>query len=780
MAHEINGWQLALVRHSEVKSGFSAKSIGEITSAGKTIIPASVPGNFELDMHAAGLIDDPYYADNIIELQKLEDMHLWYFTTFDFEHIDGQDTFIEFGGIDTVAEIYLDGELFAKTENMLIPHTFALDAVPAGRHELVVHILPSCICARDYRISSSSFAMGYNSDSLVLRKAAYMYGWDIMPRAVSGGLWKPVRIIHKPKTRIEEFYLSTRAISTAEKTAGLSLSLRLHTDRDLIYDLHYGIEGRCGDSAFSYDYHPFSTYNTNLFIVNNAKLWMPKNYGEPNLYDVTITLFAGDTALDSKSFKYGIKIVELERTSLAGEDGEFVFRVNGKKIFCLGTNWVPLDAFPSRFAELQPRALAMLDDIGCNMVRCWGGSLYPDEDFYDFCDAHGILVWQDFGMGCAHYPDDERFCRLLEEEALYIVQSFRNHASLALWSGDNECDSFVYGQLTTTVDGRTVRCVDPNDNLPTRTVLKRVIRNNDYAHPYLPSSPYYDTLAFTSGKSTSEDHLWGPRDFFKGNYYGTAISHFASEIGYHGCPSPETLRKFIPEEHIHAYGDCDICNDRMWLTHAAAMVPEYGNSYTYRIPLMTKQVNRLFDEVPDDIQKYALESQISQAEAKKFFIERFRIAKWHKTGILWWNLIDGWPQISDAIVDWYGTKKLAYSYIARSQQPFCLMFDEPKDGRLTLVAANDTRDTVSVHYTVRELSTGRTVLTGDCSVPSDTSAPIAEIPETHGGFYLIEWDGGAAGKNHFTASIADCLNLEEYVSYMKESGFWSALEGFDL
>ena len=277
----------------------------------------------------------------------------------------------------------------------------------------------------------------------------------------------------------------------------------------------------------------------------------------------------------------------------------------------------------------------------------------------------------------------------------------------------------------------------------------------------------------------SEEHLWGPRDFFKGTYYSTSECHFVSETGYHGCPSPESLRKFIPEDRIMSFGDTVRCDDPVWLTHASCMEPVWETTYAYRIPLMTRQVDRIFGELPDNIEQFALESQISQAEANKYFIERFRISKWRKTGILWWNLIDGWPQISDAIVDWYGQKKLAYSYTKRSQSPFCMMMDEPKDGQLTLVATNDFRTAVHVNYTVRELYSGAEVLRGVAEVEPDGIVRIAKLPDTGSAFYLIEWDGDVCGKDHFTAAIGDGISLEKYTECMKKCGFYDAFEGFD-
>jgi beta-mannosidase len=131
-------------------------------------------------------------------------------------------------------------------------------------------------------------------------------------------------------------------------------------------------------------------------------------------------------------------------------------------------------------------------------------------------------------------------------------------------------------------------------------------------------------------------------------------------------------------------------------------------------------------------------------------------------------------------VDWYGQKKLAYSYIKRSQSPFCLMMDEPQDGKLTLVAANDSRKTLRVSYTVRELYTGREVLRGELEVAPDRADRVAQIPDVGGAFYLIEWSGDVSGKNHFTAAIGDGIELEKYSECMKQSGFFDALEGFNV
>ena len=792
----LNNWQFVMKPNSEVSAGnVCFKSAGEIPSAGLEIFPASVPGNFELDLAKAGkLPEDLFRGTNILKVQDLECMHLWYFTEFSLtedsiEAAAENDIYLRFGGIDTAAEIYLDGELLGTSENMFVPKEFKLsDAfIRAGsgrRHSLVVHIIPAMIYARNFELPAKCWGIKYGFDSLAVRKAPAMYGWDIMPRAVSAGLWKPVTLEFRPKERILSYYLTTTGIW--EGGAELLLKARVKTDRDNVRELRLTVHGEYKDekgavrSVFDASDGLFSVNYAFSVIVPDPKLWWPAGYGEPCLYDVTLTLSDRSGVLDTVTFRHGIRVIELERTSAAGKDGKFRFLVNGKPVFVLGSNWVPTDTFPSRIDDYTLRGLELVREIGCNMIRCWGGSPYPSDVLYDWCDSHGVMVWQDFAMACGLYPDDERMQKLLREEAIWVVKALRGHASLALWSGDNENDIFasfrgvnVYGRLT--------HKIDPNRNKLTREIIADAVDRYDGMRPYIPSSPYLDEEIFRTGALPSEDHLWGPRDYFKGEYYSTTVCHFASETGYHGCPSPASLRRFISESSIENFGDTVRCDDPEWLVHSASMEPVFdGAAFSYRVPLMSRQVERLFGNVPRDIETYALESQISQAEAMKYFIERFRIGKWYRSGIIWWNIIDGWPQISDAVVDWYGVKKLAFTYIKRSQQQLCLMCDEPETegGPVTLCAANDFHTSKNISYMVDDCLTGEKVLYGTVSVPADSAARIGSFRAQAGHFYLLRWSGDERGINHFCGDIGAGVKLPAYRAFMQNAGLWDKLEGF--
>ena len=767
-----SNWYLTMIpNETVVEKNISPQNIDALESLGCEKISASVPGSLELDLFAAGLAPDPYYSQNAWKYQQYENRHLWYSTEFEWnDEIDGN-TFLHFDGIDTASEIYLNGRLLGKTENMFISHEFSVNGIMInGVNKLLVHIIPATVYARQFELKPMNNAQPYNMASLPVRKAAYMYGWDIMPRFISGGIWKPVSVVQKPKERLEQLYLYTASIN--EGVAQLRAFFKIHTDRDDLSQLKVIIDGRCGKSAFHVEKRPWHTYENVSITVPDARLWFPKNAGEANLYDVTVRLERNGEICDSASMRFGIRTVELIRSSTTDADGkgEFVFKINGKRIFCMGTNWVPTDAFPSRHEKYLDRALNMVNDLGCNIIRCWGGNVYESEHFYDFCDQNGIMVWQDFCMGCGVYPQSDEFANKIYTEAVSVIKRLRSHPSVILFAGDNENDqAYSWNGYRR----------DPNFNRLTREILPAAVREYAVVTPFLPSSPYIDKEAFESGAPTSEEHLWGPRDYFKGSFYKNSVCHFASETGYHGCPSVQSLKEFIaPDKLWPVFDGSGIANDD-WICHAAEMQSGTKGPYSYRIKLMANQIKTLFGTVPNNLNDFSKQSQISQAEAKKYFIERFRLSKWRRTGIIWWNLVDGWPQISDAVVDWYGRKKLAYNYIKRSQMPLCLMLDEPCNGMADLYAVNDLSYSQSFSYTVKNLTDGVSVISGCYTVGSDTSAKIASIPVTDKySFLYIEWETteGVKGSNHFITKSLD-ISAEQYLEDIRKIGY-DTFEGF--
>jgi len=784
-------WSLTYIENKKfVEANKNVSTIKNVADCGWNTIPAVVPGNFERDFERAGIIGDPYFGTNSIENQKFENLHLIYTRTFEFDEIPDENTVIHFEGIDTVADIYINGKLIASTDNMLIPYEFKDTNIKQGANEIVVHITPAHIAARNYPYEACIHG---GRDMIHIRKAPHMIGWDIMPRMLSGGIWRSCWVEQKKPDRIDDVFVYVQDFKPEKNYAALTFFYNISISEDLLTDYRIGIEGVCGDSKFSGNSNRL--WHTGGKIqcgISNCKFWWPRNYGEPNLYDIKVTLYYRGEAVYEYSLKYGVRTVKLLRTSTTDKDGsgEFCFYINGKKIFWMGTNWVPVDALHAGDAARLPDILPMLTDIGCNCIRCWGGNVYEDDQLYDFCDANGIMIWQDFSHACSINPQTPEYCEKFKVEVEKIVKRLRNHTSIILWAGDNEVDCCYHW-----AGGPVNR--DPNTNMLTRRVIPDVLLGHDFTRPYLPSSPYVDEEAFRQSNSAcgsqgaiSEQHLWGPRDYFKGPFYKNTICHFASETGYHGCNSPASLRKFIHEDQLWHWKANPGTDYRFpkpdWIAHCAAADLNGNDGNIYRIPLMSNQVITLFGSEPDNLEDFARASQISQAEAKKYFIERFRVTKWRRTGIIWWNLIDGWPQISDAVVDWYLEKKLAYHYIKRSQQPLCMIFDEPDGDQLPLHIVSDLQYDVSVRYTVTDLTTGRELISSDCVALNNASRRVwlkQMIPdEKH--FYIMKWDytdnngKNVAGINHYMTNIIN-IDYHEYLGYMKQAGFASEFTGFD-
>lgn len=759
-------WRLMLLEDQQVQG--EVCSLAELAGYGAPLIPAQVPGDWPLDYVKQGLLEEPFFGDNYLRLLDYETCHVYYALTFDWAEEPDELTSLYFEGIDTVADVYLNGGKIGHAENMFIPHEFAARGLKRGQNELLIHFSPVTLEARKYPIAAHETMLKYNYEALVIRKAAHCFGWDICPRIVSAGLWRPVWIRRRKPARIEDVFVYLEKLD-GRGNANVRAVFDVDVGREAIHGYELQLEGRCGDSCFCVREKLWYIHGRLGFTVPEARLWWVRGYGEPRRYEMTATLFRHGETVDVKRWKQGLRTIDLVREDqITGDkEAEFCFVLNGRRIYIKGTNWVPADAFHSNDMNRIPAILDLVWDAGCNAMRIWGGGVYENEYFYDWCDEKGILIWQDFMMACGVYPKGERMKRQLEEEAAAIVRRLRNHACIGLWAGDNECDFIGYEQT----GGR----MDPTQNELTRSILPRVLYAEDMSRPYLPSSPYVSHESYLNGhiQETPEQHLWGPRDYYKGSFYHDHRATFASEMGYHGCNSPASIRKFIPQDKLWPEKDND-----MWIYHAASPETEHS-PYRYRIGLMSSQIGYLFRQQPESLAQYARMSQISQAEAKKYFVESFRSHKGVRTGLIWWNMMDNWPQFSDAVVDYYFCKKLAYFFIRRSQQPLCLMMDD-KDGPLTLYAVSDRMESCRLTYVVTEADTGRQVASGACLAAADASTPLETIPEDGGQhFYAIRWEteAGEKGLNHYLQGKPQ-FDYEWYMRCLKALGL-DEFEGFE-
>lgn len=739
-------------------------SVNSLDSAGYSMIEATVPGNVELDLMNAGLLPkDIFKGDNILKTEEFETFDWWYQREFIApETISKEEkATLNFKGVDCLAEYYLNGEKLGESDNMFIAHKFDVtDKLLLGKENtLTVHIssVATTLDNGERELLNLDSEWGIPKLLVHLRKAPHMSGWDIMPRAISAGIWRDVELSIEKKYGFKYVHIEP------DRKNGDSVKCRITYETHLpikyrLADLKIKITAVCGDSRASGTFIRKGNSGSTYFDIPNCKLWWPKPLGEPNLYDFELELYTlSDELLCSTKTRTGIRFAKLRRTDIVCEDGCFEFIINDKKVLALGTNWVPMDPFHSRDKSRYARALELAEDIGCNIIRCWGGNVYEDHEFFDFCDRHGIMVWQDFSMACQYYPQTESFFKKISKEVEWVVTEYRKHPSIVLWSGDNEIDSMAVGI------GR-----NPSKNRITREIIPAIINRLNPDRDYIPSSPYISEKAFAMGDNRqgsrfySEDHLWGPRNYYKSDFYKNSGAYFVSEIGYHGMPSKASIEKFIDPDHIKPY-----FYDPQWILHSS---DQFGRSY--RNNFMPNQIKHLFGNEPEDLDDLIFASQVVQAEADKFFIEHTRARMERMGGMIWWNLIDGWPQFSDAVVDYYYDKKLAYDFIKRSQQPVIIMVDEMSAwGGLPVLCTNSRYKEVSGSFKITDLETDSVLMEKDfIAAPfSATNIGSLDLLYSQKGMVKIEWtlSDGTAGKNHYLYGTP-AFDLNKYKEWFKK------------
>jgi beta-mannosidase len=743
----------------------------ELKSSNFKKIAATVPGNVEIDLEREGIIEDPMIGDNVYDLRKYETYQWWYTRNFEKPTLKaGERIELSFDGIDCIADIWLNGKKIAQVENMFVEHHYDVTDLLEKENELFVNIKSTELETRKY--FRNNFGVRYDQlgEAASVRKAPHMFGWDIMPRLMSAGIWRDVKLEIIPSTYFNSVYWVTKEVYPDVKKANMYVDWQFMTDRLNIDDLTMTIElEREGKSIYKKETPLITTISRErIWGLEDVDLWWPRGFGEQALYNASIKLTDKDgNLLCENNQKIGIRKSKLIVTPIntKEEPGDFHFEVNGEKIFIKGTNWVPLDALHSRDNQHVDEAVGMLADLNCNMIRMWGGNIYESDRFYDLCDQYGIMVWQDFTMGCTTYPQDLAFKNKVKDEADKVIRRLRNHPSIVLWAGNNENDVSLQW-----ADDQSH--INPNTDVISREVLPLAVREWDPKNPYLPSSPFISEEVFKVHNKISPDlsperHLWGPRGFYKAPFYTENNARFVSEIGYHGCPNVESLKKMMTKEGVYPWKEAEILiwNDE-WQCKATR---SHTNSETNkeRNFLMVNQIKEVFGECPMDLDDFVTASQIVQAEAKKYFIEFWRMNKGERNGILWWNLRDGWPIISDAIVDYYGGKKLAYSYIKKAQTDVCVVIGDDRGNGHPVTLINDTREEQSVDILIKDNDSGRTILNKKVSVASNGKLAVDNLPKVKNNeLWLIEYKiDGKTFRNHYIAYIPP-MNYEHYKKWL--------------
>lgn len=755
-----------------------------LPDSGKKIKTAApVPGNTEPVLKELGLIDDYMPADSFCATQKFEEIDDWRFKTeFNAPKIkNGSKLYLVFEGIDTVAEIYLNGEHIKSCRDMHITYRIDVsDSLKENGNRLEVIIRSSELWAREKcgdMLTFGRIAASLYDSQARLRKARHQWGWDNAPRLLTAGIFRPVFLEEIPAEHFETVYLYTHEINNQEVLLGARWIYK--TDKKSLANHQISVSLLDGDTIIYEETTPvFFVQGLTVFGVprNKVELWQPNGFGTPKLYTVRLEMLNSGKSTAVYESPFGIRTLCLERSedvSPSGE-GEFVFRINGEKVFIRGTNWKPLSPLASEAdRELKTaRALNEIKNLNCNMVRIWGGGIYENDFFFKWCDENGIMVWQDFMFACEVPASSKEYCRLVETEARQIVEKYRNHPSLAVWCGDNEND-----ECAVWVNNRSQYL--PSNSVITRNILKNAALHYDPYRCYIESSPYASDSNFLQRNKDMtrfqpEIHLYpSVLDFSK--TLRSCKSLFIGETGPILLCAAAINDEILSREKSRAerlwnserLRDMGIHQDdgyfTVWRTEGKKICEAiYGRDFSF-----------------NEWNSYALAINIVCAEVFKDVIEYSRAVRWRKTGVIWWSLIDMWPMLFNySVIDYSYNKKLPYFWIKNSQQEFALMAVRKEiGGSLALYAANDTLVSHTASYSVYAYNScceKRMIAKGVCSQEKNSTGFIENIDENvEGELLIIRWsENGKTYTNHAFTKTAPFDVMRRWVEIIgRECGF---------
>lgn len=472
---------------------------------------AKVPGNIQYDYGVANDFGDPNDMDNHLKYRTLEDYTWEYKTQLSYQKNDDETVWFVSLGIDYCYDILLNGNIIYSHEGMYKKIQLDITDKLIGNDELSVVIYP--------HPKRPGSVVGTKQEASACFKPPVCYGWDWQPRLLISGMWQDAYI----ETRKADY------IYYCEPFAKLNEDMTMGTI-DFAIECNGEYEITISDAKGNVIYKDSKTH----IVIYNPELWWCNGQGEPVLYTWKVR-----SASDEKSGTLAFKKLRLVRN--AGDtnpDGfpksrynaPITVELNGRRILIKGSNWVNPELFFGNIDDAcyEPLLLAARD-ANMNMLRIWGGSGINKESFYDICDRLGILVWQEFPLSCNEYPDSEDYLKVLESEAIAIVELLRHHACLAFWCGGNELFNSWSGM--------------DDQSLPLRR-LDAICYQYDYGRPFLKTSPLSGMAHGGYTFTHPQIDVDMVHEFRKSNF--TAYTEF----GVPSITDMETLKRIIPESEL--------------------------------------------------------------------------------------------------------------------------------------------------------------------------------------------------------------------------------------
>jgi beta-mannosidase len=723
-------------------------------------IPATVPGCIHTDLMAAGKLDDPFYRDNELDQFWVGEDDWVYTRTFDVPAalLKHDRVLLQCDGLDTLAEVRLNGKLLGRTDNMFRSWEFEVAKVLlAGKNELSV-TFASAVKEGKRRNDANPLITVGDEHKVVgsnhIRKEQCNFGWDWGPRCPTAGIWRPLRLVAFSTARLDE--VDARQ---THKRNRVDLDVAVSADTTARAALTAAVTLRYGRTIVAEDTVALRRGRGAVALtVRDPKLWWPSGMGDQPLYTLEVKLLdAGGKTLDTRTRRLGLRTIRCVQ-----EDDQwgrsFYFEVNGQSFFAKGGNWIPADVFANRVTpERYEDLLQSCVEANMNMLRVWGGGIYEQDVFYDLCDELGLVIWQDFMYACAAYPANEpEFVANAKIEAEENVRRLRHHACIGFYCGNNEVEM----------------CGMVKDDIPERMLWKdykmffdrmhaQIIRRLHPEIDYIPSSQYSPTgdRRFSSNPACGDAHVWNVwhlKEPFE--WYRTSLHRFCSEYGFQSFPEPRTLETIAKPEDLNLTSQVMEHHQRSGIGNSLIM--HYMLSW-FRMPVGFENTVWL--------------SQIQQGLAIKYAVEHWRRHMPRCMGSLYWQINDTWPGPTWASLDYYGRWK-ALHYMARAFYAPLLItgLEDLEKNTVELHVSNTTAKAVEgkAQFAITTAS-GELIIGGDCdaNAPANANKRVAlldlnELVATHPVEDLIVWIEFLVGRKVVSRNVVTLVR-PKYIALQK-------------
>lgn len=655
-------------------------------------VDMQIPGTVLSGLLAAGKIKDPFYRTNEDATRALFWKDYVFTRTFDVDEelLAQQHIVLVCEGLDTLAEISINGTFLAKTDNMHRTWKFqAKKLLHPGKNEIQIVFRSVLRFIEDYSYEAHKkinyIPCGSMKGNQLLRKAHSMFGWDWGPQTIDAGIFRDIYLQGYSHARIEDIRIHQQhaknvsvqtSITLSESVPGQKLCVELSED-GADKPLQTKLCKTNADGVAAVD-----------FVIENPKLWWPNDYGDQPLYIVRTTLLDEDgTSLESITRRIGLRTLTISQEK--DEWGnEFAFCVNGVKIFTRGGNYIPDDCLYTRITEKKlDYILESCRRAHFNCVRVWGGGYYPSDAFYDLCDEKGLIVWQDLMYACNVYDVTDAFAENCRQETYDNVRRLRHHASLGLWCGNNEIESAWdhwgdFQKETPYLRADYIRLFEE--------VLPKAVQEADGETFYWHSSPSSGGCFDNPDDANRGDtHYWdvwhGQKPFTD---YRKYFFRFCSEFGFQSFPCAKTVNSFTLEDDRNIF--------------SRVMESHQKNDAANGKMLYYLSENLRY---PKDLTHLLYASQVLQGMAIKYGVDHWRRNRGRCMGTLYWQINDDWPAPSWSSIDYFGRWKALHYMAQKFYAPHAVSMTL-EDHRCHVYFSNESFETTeySLTLSIRDLS----------------------------------------------------------------------------